>query len=101
MTTEQPGSGTLSDSPGSAVAPESIGPAPEESPLGHAAALAHESFHGRPVSWIAVGIIIVGFLIGGLAFSSPPTWWLVYTGGGIALLGFIVGGFARMSEDWY
>ncbi len=44
---------------------------------------------------------MIGFIIGGLAFSSPPTWWLVYTGGGIALLGFIVAGFARMSEDWY
>jgi hypothetical protein len=99
--TEQPGSEGPSGSAVSAVAPESVGPAPEESPLGHAAALAHESFHGRPVSWIAVGIIIVGFLVGGLAFASPPTWWLVYTGGGIALLGFIIAGFARMNDDWY
>jgi hypothetical protein len=99
--TEQPGPGTLSGTPTSAVAPDSIGPAPEESPLGHAAALVHESFHGRPTSWVAVAIIMIGFLIGGLAFSSPPTWWLVYTGGGIALVGFIVGGFARISEDWY
>lgn len=99
--TEQPGSGAPSGTTVSAVAPESIGPTPEESPLGHAAALAHESFHGRPVSWVAVSIIVIGFVVGGLAFASPPTWWLVYTGGGIALLGFIVGGFARMSEDWY
>ena len=99
--TQQPGSGASSGSTVSAVAPESIGPAPEESPLGHAAALAHESFHGRPASWVAVGIIVVGFVIGGLAFASPPTWWLVYTGGGIALLGFIVAGFARVTEDWY
>jgi hypothetical protein len=99
--TEQPGSGTLSGASASAVAPESIGPAPEESPLGHGAALAHESFHGRRVSWIAVTIITIGFVIGGIAFSSPPKWWLVYTGGGIALLGFIVAGIARMSEDWY
>jgi hypothetical protein len=99
--TEQAGSGAQSGNTVSAVAPESIGPAPEESPLGHAAALAHQSFHGRPVSWVAVGIIIVGFVIGGLAFASPPTWWLVYTGGGIALLGFIVAGFAHMNDDWY
>lgn len=99
--TEQPGSGAPSGSTVSAVVPESIGPAPEESPRGHAAGLAHESFHGRPVSWVAVGIIVIGFVIGGLAFASPPTWWLVYTGGGIALLGFIVGGFARMNDDWY
>ncbi|HEY0716576.1 MAG TPA: hypothetical protein VGD68_03085 [Streptosporangiaceae bacterium] len=99
--TEQPGTGTLSGNPVNAVAPESVGPAPEESPLGHAAALAHESFHGRPMSWIAVAVIVIGFIIGGLAFSSPPTWWLVYTGGGIALLGFVVAGFAGMTEDWY
>src|ERR1700755_2450604 len=98
MTTKQPDAGTGAHTPRGPVAPESIGPAPEESPLGHAAALAHESFHGRPVSWVAVAIITIGFVIGGIAFSSPPTWWLVYTGGGIALVGFIVGGFARMSE---
>ena len=99
--TEQPGSGTLSGNPVSTVAPGSVGPAPEESPLGHAAALAHESFHGRPMSWVAVAIIVIGFVIGGIAFSSPPTWWLVYTGGGIALVGFIVAGFARAPADWY
>ena len=82
--TEQPGSRTLSGTPTSSVAPESIGPAPEESPLGHAAALAHDSFHGRPASWVAVTITVIGFIIGG-----------------IALLGFIVAGFARMTEDWY
>jgi hypothetical protein len=95
--TEQPGSGSAV----SAVEPESVGPAPEESPLGHAAALAHESFHGRPVSWIAVALAVIGFVTGGIAFSSPPKWWLVYTGAGIALLGFIVAGVARTSEDWY
>jgi hypothetical protein len=95
--TEQPVSGSAV----SAVAPESVGPAPEESPLGHAAALAHESFHGRLVSWVAVAVIIIGFVVGGLAFASPPTWWLVYTGGGIALLGFVIGGVARINEDWY
>jgi hypothetical protein len=84
--TEQPGSRTLSGTPTSSVAPESIG---------------HDSFHGRPASWVAVAITVIGFIIGGLAFASPPTWWLVYTGGGIALLGFIVAGFARMTEDWY
>jgi hypothetical protein len=99
--TEQPGSGTLTGAPDSAVAPESIGPAPEESPLGHAAALAHESFHGRPVSWVAVALTVIGFVTGGIAFSSPPKWWLVYVGAGIALLGFIVAGVARVNDDWY
>ncbi len=95
--TEQPGSVSTA----SAVAPESVGPAPEDSPLGHAAALAHESFHGRPVSWVAVALAVIGFVVGGIAFASPPKWWLVFTGAGIALLGFIVAGVARTTEDWY
>jgi hypothetical protein len=99
--TEQSGPGTLSGNSVASVAPESVGPAPEESPLGHAAALAHDSFHGRPVSWVAVAISVIGFVVGGIAFASPPKWWLVFTGGGIALLGFIVAGVARTSEDWY
>jgi len=63
----------------------------------------HSSGHnsGRRISWVGTVIVIIGFIIGGIAFSSPPTWWLVHTGGGIALVGFIVGGFARMNEDWY
>lgn len=93
--TEQSGSGTL------AQTPESIGPAPEESPTGHAAAVAHESFHGRPVSWVAVAIIIIGFVIGGLSLAPKPIWWLFWLGCGITAVGLIIGAIAKMSEDWY
>ena len=101
--TEQPVSGMLAGTAGGTVgqAPESVGPAPEESPLGHAAALAHESFHGRPVSWAAAAVIIVGFVIGGFGMAPTPTWWLFWTGAGITVIGLAIGAAAKMSEDWY
>ena len=30
----------------------------------------YEAFHGRPVSWVAVGIIMVAFVVGGLIALS-------------------------------
>jgi hypothetical protein len=101
--TEQSASGMLAGTAGGAVgqAPETIGPALEESPLGHAAAVAHESFHGRPVSWVAVAIITVGFVVGGFSMVPTPTWWLFWTAAAITAVGLGVGALARMSEDWY
>ena len=32
----------------------------------------HEEYHGRPVSWVAVTIIIIGFIIGGIALPIGP-----------------------------
>ena len=74
---------------------------PEESPAGHAAALAHDSFHGRPVSWVAVTIITIGFIIGGFAMVPTPTWWLFWTAAGIAVVGLGIGALAKVTEDWY
>ncbi len=101
--TEQPVSGMLAGAAGGTVgqAPETVGPAPEDSPAGHAMALAHESFHGRPVSWVAVTIITIGFIIGGVAMVPTPTWWLFWTGAAITVVGLGVGALAKMSEDWY
>ena len=41
---------------------------------------APEPFHGRPVSWVAVSIIMAGFLVGGLGLVFGPTWWLFWAG---------------------
>ncbi|HTT50604.1 MAG TPA: hypothetical protein VMH35_04305 [Streptosporangiaceae bacterium] len=61
----------------------------------------YEPFHGRPVSWVAVGLIMVGFLIGGLALVFHTIWWLFW--GSLALV--VIGGLIALStnifEDWY
>jgi hypothetical protein len=101
--TEQPGSGMLAGAVSGTArqAPEMVGPAPEESPAGHALALAHESFHGRPVSWVAVTVIVIGFVIGGFAMVPTPTWWLFWTAAAVTAVGLGIGAVARMAEDWY
>ena len=59
------------------------------------------AFHGRPVSWVAVAIITVGFVVGGFSMVPTPTWWLFWTAAAITAVGLGVGALARMSEDWY
>lgn len=61
----------------------------------------HEDFHGRPASWVASSIVIVGFIIGGIALPIGPTWWLFWTGTGIVVLGAIVGAAVHIFDDWY
>ncbi|HLH59214.1 MAG TPA: HGxxPAAW family protein [Streptosporangiaceae bacterium] len=93
---EQPGPGTLASASEAAVGSDR-----EASPVEHAAALVHESFHGRTVSWIAVVVICVGFVVGGIGMVPTPTWWLFWTGAGITLAGIAVGAAAKITEDWY
>ena len=101
--TEQPVSGMVAQAAGGTVgqAPGTAGHAAEESPAGHAAALAHDSFHGRPVSWVAVSIITIGFIIGGFSMVPTPTWWLFWTAAAIAVVGLGIGALAKITEDWY
>ena len=61
----------------------------------------HEEFHGRPASWVASSIVIVGFVIGGIALPIGPTWWLFWTGVGIVVLGAIIGAAVHIFDDWY
>jgi hypothetical protein len=72
---------------------------------GNAGTLAHaaaESHHGRPISWVAISVIIVGFIVGGIAMVPHPTWWLFWVGAGIAIVGCIITLFSKtFSEDWY
>jgi hypothetical protein len=65
---------------------------------------AHELAHnpGRPISWVATGVIIVGFLVGGIALVPRPTWWAFWLGVGIAVVGSLITAFAKtFSLDWY
>ena len=61
----------------------------------------HEAHHGRPSSWVAVSIIIVGFVIGGIALPVGPTWWLFWLGTGIVVVGGIFALSVHILDDWY
>jgi hypothetical protein len=61
----------------------------------------HEAHHGRPASWVTTAIVIIGFVIGGIALPIGPTWWLFWTGAGIVVLGAIVGAAVHIFDDWY
>jgi hypothetical protein len=60
----------------------------------------HEPYHGRPVSWVAVTLIIVGFLLGGLSlvFVTWPGFWV---GAGLAVIGALLAAATDIFEDWY
>lgn len=59
------------------------------------------SFHGRPVSWTAVGIIMAAFLAGGLALVFGPTWWLFWVALGVAAVGALLAMGTGIFDDWY
>jgi hypothetical protein len=59
------------------------------------------SFHGRAVSWVAVSIIMVAFLIGGLALVFGPTWWLFWASLGLAAVGLLLALGTGIFNDWY
>jgi hypothetical protein len=61
----------------------------------------HPTQHGRPTSWVASCIIIVGFIVGGIGLVTGPTWWLFWAGAGIVVLGGIFGASTHMMDDWY
>jgi hypothetical protein len=60
-----------------------------------------ETFHGRPVSWVAVSIIIAGFVIGGLGLVFGPTWWVFWVGAGAAVVGGLLAMGTHIFNDWY
>ena len=61
----------------------------------------HEAHHGRPASWVTTAIVIVGFVIGGIALPVGPVWWLFWLGTGIVVLGAIFGAAVHIFDDWY
>lgn len=86
----QPEGGALSQpAPGGTVAEGGAGP-------GY-----YEPFHGRPVSWAAIGIIIAGFLCGGIALVAGPVWWAFWLGLGVVAVGGLLALSTNIFEDWY
>ncbi|GLZ10304.1 hypothetical protein Acsp04_05390 [Actinomadura sp. NBRC 104425] len=59
----------------------------------------HGSHAGRPGSWVAVGIMITGFVVGGIALCMGPAWGAFWVGAGIVVVGFIVGGMVHIFSD--
>jgi hypothetical protein len=57
--------------------------------------------HGRPVSWVAVGTMMAGFLLGGIGLISGPTWWLFWVGAGIVAAGGLLALATNIFDDWY
>jgi hypothetical protein len=58
-------------------------------------------YHGRPVSWVAVSIIMAGFLVGGLGLVFGPTWWLFWAGSAAVAVGGLLALGTHIFEDWY
>ncbi len=63
----------------------------------------YPTFHGRAVSWVAVSIMMAGFLVGAFALvlgTHGPLWWLFWTGAGITALGLLIAFATNTFEDW-
>ncbi len=87
---EQPASGTVTGNTGAHGLDAQTG-------LSHV----HEAHHGRPASWVCTSVVIVGFIIGGIALVPHPTWWLFWTGAGIVVIGAVIGAAVHIFDDWY
>jgi hypothetical protein len=57
-------------------------------------------YSGRPVSWVAVSLILLGFLAGGLALVFG-VWWLFWVSLGVAVLGLLTALATGIFDDWY
>ncbi len=88
--TEQPASGTMAGDIGAHGLDAQTG-----LPYGH------EAHHGRPASWVAVAVIIIGFVLGGIALTIGPSWVLFWVGAAIVVVGGIIAAAARIMDDWY
>ena len=65
---------------------------------------AHSEEHnpGRPISWTGVGVVIAGFIIGGIAFFPGPHWTVFWMGTAVAIVGCLILFFSKaMNTDWY
>jgi hypothetical protein len=88
--TEQPTSGTVAGDIGAHGLDAQTG-------LPHG----HEAHHGRPSSWVAVTVIVVGFILGGIALTVGPSWVLFWVGAAIVVVGGIMAAATRIMDDWY
>jgi hypothetical protein len=55
---------------------------------------------GRFTSWLAVAIMIAGFIVGGLGLILGPNWPLFWAGVGVIAVGGIYGLASGIMEDY-
>ncbi|MFA1550409.1 HGxxPAAW family protein [Actinomadura chokoriensis] len=48
------------------------------------------SHAGRPKSWVAVAIIFIGFVVGGVGITMGPNWVVFGVGAAVIALGGVV-----------
>jgi hypothetical protein len=49
-----------------------------------------QSHAGRPTSWLAVTVILLGFTVGGVALTIGPNWFLFWVGVGVTAVGGVL-----------
>ncbi len=59
------------------------------------------SHHGRPVSWVAVSIMMAAFLVGGFGLILGPIWWLFWVGVAMCAVGGLLALATNIFDDWY
>ncbi|MEU9016308.1 HGxxPAAW family protein [Actinomadura sp. NPDC048394] len=59
----------------------------------------HGSHAGRPSSWVAVTIIFIGFVVGGVALCNGPMWIMFWVGVGIIVLGLLASWAVHLFSD--
>jgi len=92
------GAGSGASATGSSESGEEITPFVSQVP---GTPVSFPPFHGRTVSWVAVSLVMVAFLIGGLALVFGPTWWLFWAALGLAAVGALLAVGTGIFDDWY
>ncbi|NVI92389.1 HGxxPAAW family protein [Actinomadura sp. BRA 177] len=57
------------------------------------------SHAGQPGSWVAVAIIFIGFVVGGVALCLGPLWIMLWVGVGIVVVGLLVSWMVHLFAD--
>ncbi|WP_051467785.1 HGxxPAAW family protein [Actinomadura oligospora] len=57
------------------------------------------SHAGRPSSWVAVAIVFLGFVVGGVALCVGPNWVVFVVGAVIVAVGLVACGVVHLFSD--
>lgn len=66
----------------------------------HASSMASPHSHGRPISWILVGVMIVGFILGGIGLIFGPNWVLFWVAVGVIVVAGISALASGIMDDY-